>query len=347
MRKDARSSRRRSRIGTTGRARGLILLGALALLALIASATTSRAAAIPALTLAQTLRVSGEPWDIAIDPAGTRAFVTDATENTLDVFDLATGSVVAYVPTGERPNHIALLGSRAYVSNFDGRSVTVVDLTTLQAVEDIAAGGLGLAADPASGRLYAAAGSRIAVLDTATDRLVASIAAPAGANLWGLAFDAKTRRLFATDIANPRVLAIDVSTNTVVGEVAIDAPARFGIGAAAGKVFVASDTDRAAQLTLIDAATLRVLSKTTAPAFASGLAFDGASTVYAVSQAEHAVTAVSTTSYLVTSARAVLDAAHAPNAVAVGPTGVIAATGGGPIPPLRAAPATPRPVVQP
>jgi hypothetical protein len=38
-------------------------------------------------------------------------------------------------------------------------------------------------------RLYAAAGRRLFILDTATDALIATVTAPAGANIWGVAVD--------------------------------------------------------------------------------------------------------------------------------------------------------------
>jgi DNA-binding beta-propeller fold protein YncE len=58
---------------------------------------------------------------------------------------------------------------------------------------------------------------------------VATILAPAGANVWGVAVDPQANRLYATDIASPRVLVYDGATNALAAEIAIDAPARFGI----------------------------------------------------------------------------------------------------------------------
>ena len=163
------------------------------------------------LPVAVTLQTSGDPFDIAIDTATNRAFVPDSKENVLYVFDLATAAPIGHVPTGRQPNHVVLSGARAYVSNFTDATITVVDTITLEPIETLPFGGLGLATDPKSGLLYAAAGGRLFVLDTAKDALVSTIDTPAGANVWGLALDPSRGRLYGTDIANPRVLVFDTS----------------------------------------------------------------------------------------------------------------------------------------
>lgn len=241
-----------------------------------------------------TLKTSGEPFGIAIDAESGRAYVTDSKENTLFVFDVASGTALAYIPTGRQPDHVVLIGGRAYVSNFTDASVTVIDTSTNRPLKTLPIGGLGLAVNSTTHLLYAAAGSRLFVLDTTTDTLIATIAGPVGANLWGVAVDPTTNRVYVTDIASPRVLVYDGTTNTLAAQIAIDAPARFGIATgAAGRVYVASYIAKGAQLSVIDGPSAKVLAQVPIEAFTMSLAVDPASGLaYASSATARTVTSI-------------------------------------------------------
>jgi YVTN family beta-propeller protein len=272
---------------------------------------------------------------MAIDAKTGRAYVTDVKEDTLFVFDLATGQAVAFVPTGRRPNHVVLSGTRAFVSNFTDASITVIDTSTNKVLKTLATGGLGLAMNRVTGRLYAAAGSRVSVVDTTTDTVVATIASPIGANIWGLAIDPGTNRLYATDIANPRVLVYDGTTNALLAEVAIDAPARFGIATgAAGRAYVASYTDSSPRLFTIDGVSAKVIARAPIAAFTASLLTDPlTSVVYASSSVDRSVTAINTVAGGIS--RAALT--QTPGGLGINPitNELVVATPGGTAPPLR------------
>jgi YVTN family beta-propeller protein len=323
-------------------ARLAVVIGAVLLL----SGSLGASAKVEAISAIRQLRTSGEPFAIAVDPSIARAYVSDTRENALFVFDLATGEVVATVPTGRQPGPVVLLSGRVYVSNFADATITVVDTATNRAVKTIQAGGLGLAADATSKRLYAAAGTRIAVLDTATDGLLATIPAPPGANLWGLALDASSRRLFVTDIAAPRVFAYDLDSYARVAEIAIDAPARFGIATGAGgRVFVASYTDRSPQLSLIDGASATVSGRLAIANFTMSLAVQPTSgVVYASSGRDRSITAIDPATRLAVGTTRV---AQASGGVAAHPSSgeIFVATAGGAPPPRAIADIVP--VVKP
>jgi YVTN family beta-propeller protein len=287
-----------------------------------------------------TLKTSGEPFGIAIDAQSGRAYVTDSKENTLFVFEVATGKAVAYVPTGRQPTHVVLIGERAYVSNFTDASITVIDTSRNRPLRTLSIGGLGLAVNRETQRLYAAAGSRVFVLDTTTDKLVATIAAPFGANLWGIAVDPATNRLYATDIASPRVLVYDGATNRLVTQVAIDAPARFGIAVGAtGRVFVASYIEKDAQVSVIDGVTARVIVQAPVSALTISLAVDATSgLVYAASAIERTVTSIDPLTRATTAKLSLAPTvAQTPGGLAINPgTGaLILVTSGGAAPPAR------------
>jgi YVTN family beta-propeller protein len=320
---------------------GTLLIGA----ALLSGALGATPKLAP-LAISQTLRTASDPGAIAIDTLRSRAYVTDSRENTLYVFDLASAQPVAFIPTGRQPHQVALVGSKAYVSNFTDQTLTVIDTATDQATKTLAIGGLGIAANAQTHRLFVAGGSRIWVLDTNTDTLAATIDAPSGASIWGLAADPASGRLYATDANQPRVLvfAVDGSTS---GSVALDAPARFAIVVgAAGRVLVAGYTDKDPRLTTIDGASRIVLSRVATVPFAGSLAVHPTSgLVYAASDAQRSVTAIDAA---IRGAVASATTAARTGGVAISPLSgePIVATAGGSAPPARALVA-PLPVVRP
>ena len=288
------------------------------------------------LTAPQELKTSGEPYAIAIDARAGRAYVTDIKDDTLFVFDLASGGALAYIPTGRQPNQVVLSETRALVSNFADASITLVDTRVGRAVETLPVGGLGLAVDRITGRVYAASGSRVSVLDGTSGATVATLSAPPGANIWGVAVDPASNRIYATDIANPRVLVYDGATQRHLGEIPIDAPARFGITVGTGgRVFVASFTDQRPQLSLIDGASLKVIARVSVPAFTSSLLVDDETgRVYAASSADRSVTAISAT---LAGAPAKVTVTRSSGGLAVNPVtkDLIVATPDGRAPPSR------------
>jgi YVTN family beta-propeller protein len=100
---------------------------------------------------------------IAVNPAGTYAFVTNYTSNNLSVISTATHQVVATVPTGSHPIAVSVLpsnGSKVYVLNGGGNTITVIDgaaFTVLNTIApQIVAGGVvtSLALDPGGAKIY-------------------------------------------------------------------------------------------------------------------------------------------------------------------------------------------------
>jgi YVTN family beta-propeller protein len=82
-----------------------------------------------------------EPIAVAITPNGSKAYVCNSKGNSVSVIDVATDTVIKCVENdfAEYPNcrfnmpfdiAITLDGSTAYVCNFDGHSVTMIDVAT-------------------------------------------------------------------------------------------------------------------------------------------------------------------------------------------------------------------------
>lgn len=314
----------------------------------VAFATTSRGAtAVGDLQTPQLLHTSGEPGAIAIDAATRRAFVTDTRENTLFVFDLQTGAALAHIPTGLQPYQVVLFEGRALVSNFASRTLTVIDMATSRAVKTVVVGGLGMAIDADSRQLFAAEATRISVLDLSTDKLVRTIEMPAGANVWGLAFDAASGRLYATDIANPRVLVFDAASGKLLRSIDLPAAARFGIAAGErGQILVATYTDKDPQLVVLDSAGGSVVATRAIAPFSNAVVRQPATgLVFTTSAKDRSVMSVDTGARATLSKAKLADTA---GALAIDPSSgnPVVVSAGGSAPPARAFPDV-VPVVKP
>ena len=83
-------------------------------------------------TVTTTIQVGSGPIDLAINPAGTFAYVTNSLSGTVSKIDLATDTVSSTINVGLLPNSVAInpAGTFAYVTNYNSRTVSKIDLAT-------------------------------------------------------------------------------------------------------------------------------------------------------------------------------------------------------------------------
>ena len=110
-----------------------------------ADATTFSALALPAGVEQQNLVVTGavgtgaSPSGVAV--SGGKAYVTNATNGTMTVVNLADNAVLATVPVGASPTAVVVnTGTRAYVTNSTAGTVTVINTTNNSVVKTITVG---------------------------------------------------------------------------------------------------------------------------------------------------------------------------------------------------------------
>ena len=100
-----------------------------------------------------TVPVGFAPSFVAVNPAGTRAYVTNDGSANVSVLDTGTNTVIATVTVGDFPIGVAVTpnGTRVYVANLGG-TVSVVDTATNTVVATVTVGEtlFGLAIGPAA-----------------------------------------------------------------------------------------------------------------------------------------------------------------------------------------------------
>jgi len=146
----------------------------------------------PASTGTGTLATSGTSDFVAIDPGRRRLYSANVNE-TLDVFDLSNGTRVATVPVG---------------------------------------GGLGVAIDTATDRLYVAGGTAdFAMLDGATNTVISRRHVAAGQLWFGVWLDPGLHRVYVSNVdeTRPSLWVLDDRDLSVVAEVLIPKPIRWAV----------------------------------------------------------------------------------------------------------------------
>ena len=121
-----------------------LLIGSLiaSLIALVPNQAAHAAVATSDYGIVKVIPVGNDPSSIALNPTGTRAYVTNFESDNVSVIDTVTGTVVATIPVGDGPSDIAIRPgfTTAYVTNSLSNTITKIDLTTNTALGSFNAG---------------------------------------------------------------------------------------------------------------------------------------------------------------------------------------------------------------
>src|SRR5712692_5160986 len=220
----------------------LVLVGVLAFT--FVGSPTSRAA-----TIASTWPVGAAPAGLALDASTGKVYVANSASVVYDinnpsapphglvsVIDPATGPVGRML-TSQNSNFVLAdsANGRLYSSNAtyaaSQNSVDVFDLNggaQLASVSGV--GGLMLALDAPAGRLFVG-GRGLAVIDTTSDSVIASLPSPAGGAWFGAAVDAGLHRLDLSDAstANPGLYVFDDRDLTPLGQIVLGSTVRYAM----------------------------------------------------------------------------------------------------------------------
>ena len=166
--------------------------------------------------------IAGTPGvhGVAFAPELNRGFTSNGGNSTVTVFDLKTLKTLGTVKANGRPDIITYepVTRRVLSFNHGTNDVTAIDPTEMKVVGTLAAGGVPeLACSDEKGRVFVNLEdtSEILEFDAATMKPVKKFSIGPGEEPTGLAFDAKSRKLFST-CANRKLVVSDADSGKVV-----------------------------------------------------------------------------------------------------------------------------------
>ena len=180
----------------------------------------------------KTTHVSRSVHGLGLSPDGHWLYASDVAGNRLIAYALKDGALGEEhtVPVGAQPVHMVetLDGRRVFVTNFAGKSVSVVNTATWTLEKTIATPDAphSIVLSPDGRWAYAGCygAASVVVIDTASATLAGTIALPVGAQPYGLALSKDGRTLYASDNSTGRLFVIDVAsapTGNVTGSVEV------------------------------------------------------------------------------------------------------------------------------
>ena len=153
-------------------------------------------------------------------------FTSNGKSNSITVFDLVTLKVIATINiSGLNPDVILYEPKSKHIFTFNGRSAnaTVIDALSLKEIDTIALPGKPeLAVSDNAGRIFVNIEDKneIAVIDSASDKVLKSYPLGNGIEPTGLAIDRRHERLFSV-CTNRKMVILDSESGRVIDEVAI------------------------------------------------------------------------------------------------------------------------------
>jgi len=171
----------------------------------------------------------------AVAPDGSKFYITNEAESTLDVANAKTLTVTKHIPLTNHPNNVSVSkdGKRVYVAIVAGAgAVDVIDTTTLTRVKSIRTeGGIHNTYVTPDGKFVVAGsipGKKINVIDQSTEEIVWTM--PTDEGVRPMAFetnaDGSTKRIFVELSNFNGFITVDFATHKVVDKIAVpEAPA--------------------------------------------------------------------------------------------------------------------------
>lgn len=177
----------------------------------------------PAFEKVREFNVGRNPYGIAVDPAGTYAYVTnygDATVSRIELSSTGNYGSVATIPVGSNPIGIIVSpdGTNVYVANNSSGTVSVIKTAdnTIAATLTVGSNPFGVAVHPSGASVYVAnSGSNsISIINTA-DKTVVTKWDVHLQNPWGIAVNPAGTLAFITNFISNSISLFDTSFNTI------------------------------------------------------------------------------------------------------------------------------------
>ena len=167
---------------------------------------------------------------VTVSPDGSKFFITNEAESTVDVADAKTLAVVKHIPLTNHPNNIAISkdGKRVYAAIVAGAgAVDVIDTATLTRVKSIRTeGGIHNVYVTPDGKWVVAGsipGKKIHVIDQKTEEMAWTV--PTDDGVRPMAFDTNadgsTKRIFVQLSNFNGFLTVDFATHKIVDKITL------------------------------------------------------------------------------------------------------------------------------
>jgi YVTN family beta-propeller protein len=250
----------------------------------------------------QTISVDAEPYGIVVHPGRNEGYVASSAANVVDVIRLyptvknLQSQVVRRIPVGPRPRGLALSadGTRLYVTHFLSGTVSVIDTSSYQVVQEIATGldsnmAQKIAIHPSNGRAYlphirSNVINRFLLFDTAVFPVLSAIdltsnkAVPServdlslglsSVNLpFDVVFSSDGRRAYVVNLGSEDLVAVDLATSSRVGVVDVgNGPRGIAVALDGGRAYVSNSlSDDISVVDLRSMSELKRIRVTTSP----------------------------------------------------------------------------------
>lgn len=218
------------------------------------------------------LGVGGSLVGVAVNPAGTRVYVTGS-DNTVSVIDTANNQLVPvkdpysansnrsyiYVDVGVSPRGIAVnpSGTKVYVANSGSDNVSVIDAVSSVVIKKPVTVGstpYGVAVSPDGSKVYVTnyAGKSVSVINTADDSVLYSVAISGNNPFnkpYGIAVNPNGTQIYVANEGDGTVSVINAKDDTVYRKVPVgNSPRGVAVKPDGTKVYVVNGGDRTASV---------------------------------------------------------------------------------------------------
>jgi len=173
-------------------------------------------------TTVDVIKVGSGPSALAINPTGTRLYVSNGSSNTVSVVDLTTNKEITKVTVGLQPSGLAVSpdGTRLYALNKSGDKLTVINTANNQVLGSTKVGNSPryVVLSPNGQRIYVTnyGSGTVTVLNATAAAPVVSKTITVGTQPEGIAISKDGNLVYVAN-GKDTVSVIDTKTNTVMG----------------------------------------------------------------------------------------------------------------------------------
>jgi YVTN family beta-propeller protein len=165
------------------------------------------------------IRVGRNPYGIAVDPAGTFAYVTNFFDGTVSKIDLGANTVAATIHVGSNPMGIVVSpdGAKVYAVNNSSGTVSVISVADNTSIITVAVGvnPFGAAVNPAGTFVYVtnSGGNSLSIIKTADNSVTTKLDFHLGTPS-GVAVNPAGTLVYITNFSSSTLSFFDTNSNT-------------------------------------------------------------------------------------------------------------------------------------